>query len=498
MGEHPFAVHGLDPAALQKITNSKLGTSRAPSEQAPAVQQQCTTCHNEHQGAGTKREKITNQQCQTCHVSKFSSFSAGHSDFKDFPFKRRTRVLFDHNAHFSKYFSEKKRSEISCNHCHTPEQKGEHMVLRGFEKSCAECHEPATRGVDQLAKGIVFWRLPALDLKALKGSSIGSWPEDADGKLTPFQMLMLSGDDRFAGPFKNVSDLDLADLSSATPEQLKSVATIAWGVKAMLLEFSQEGGPYLKSHLEKALGATVPDDKVASLLGSIPVDLLRSTSAVWFRDLSSEVSSWAAKKPKATTPISVKSDSDTKDEAWTESGGGWYRKTSDFSLRLRLRGHADPFLTSWISLVSAGPQKEKIFSKSLNGLLDPKAAGTCMKCHSVDQAADGSVSVSWQGKNRENSKQGFVRFVHSAHFNLLDKKGCITCHTANPEASYDKNLEGRDPSVFSSGFMPIKKESCLTCHTGDRVDQSCQSCHNYHVDQQKGHETDFNKIKTKF
>ena len=37
---------------------------------------------------------------------KFDSFDGHHPEFENYPFKRRTRIIYDHAGHFGKHFPE--------------------------------------------------------------------------------------------------------------------------------------------------------------------------------------------------------------------------------------------------------------------------------------------------------------------------------------------------------------------------------------------------------
>ena len=64
----------------------------------------CATCHQEHQGISFNLNKISNEQCRSCHVVKFDSFDGQHPKFQNYPFERRTRIIYDHASHFGKHY----------------------------------------------------------------------------------------------------------------------------------------------------------------------------------------------------------------------------------------------------------------------------------------------------------------------------------------------------------------------------------------------------------
>ena len=74
-----------------------------------------------------------------------------------------------------------------------------------------------------------------------------------------------------------------------------------------------------------------------------------------------------------------------------------------------------------------------------------------------------------------------TRFTHAVHFSLLDDKGCLTCHTLDPDAEFMDAFEDTDPLIFAGNFRAMRKTACTTCHTSERAGDTCLTCHNYHV-----------------
>jgi hypothetical protein len=101
----------------------------------------CATCHQEHQGAGFKLNTMSNEQCHTCHVVRFDSFDGQHPKFEDYPFKRRTRIIYDHAGHFGKHFPEvakkgpAKRIPATCSTCHDSRKDKRVMAVAPFEQT---------------------------------------------------------------------------------------------------------------------------------------------------------------------------------------------------------------------------------------------------------------------------------------------------------------------------------------------------------------------------
>ena len=167
-------------------------------------------------------------------------------------------------------------------------------------------------------------------------------------------------------------------------------------------------------------------------------------------------------------------------EDWP-AAGGWYRQF--FTLRYRPVGHADPFVKAWLDLSGAlsGTQDDLAAHSIFNELSSPEAPGVCTKCHSVDAQPDDALRVNWRSAQPVPNEQRFTRFAHTAHFSLLDEKGCLTCHGLDSEADYAAGFEDRDPTSFASNFAPMDRAVCAGCHVPVDAGDSCLTCHNYHI-----------------
>ena len=115
-----FNAHGASAEALQQSTrrltkiaaqtpqpqSARAQSTAFPTHDVVARGLYCATCHQEHQGASFNLNKISNEQCRSCHVVKFDSFDGNHPKFENYPFKRRTRIIYDHAGHFGKHYPE--------------------------------------------------------------------------------------------------------------------------------------------------------------------------------------------------------------------------------------------------------------------------------------------------------------------------------------------------------------------------------------------------------
>ena len=167
-------------------------------------------------------------------------------------------------------------------------------------------------------------------------------------------------------------------------------------------------------------------------------------------------------------------------EDWS-AAGGWYR--DDYTLRYRPTAHEDAFLNAWIDAAGQTVAADGALTadKIFNGLMASNSPGLCAKCHSVDADTGGGLTVNWRGARPVRDEHKFTKFSHTAHFSLLDRKGCLTCHTLNSGAKYLAGFEDRDPTTFVSNFRPIERQACARCHTQAEAGDNCLTCHNYHV-----------------
>jgi hypothetical protein len=455
----------------------------------------CMTCHQEHRGIAADLSAMSGAQCQICHKSKFSSLSDGHPEFIDYPFKRRTRINFDHVSHIDKYFHDKAvQAPVpkECKNCHTPAAGGRLMLAPGFEDGCAACHGAQVGGAGRAtAKGLGLFNVPGLDVATLeeRGADIGGWPEDADDEMTPFMDFLLAGDDRYPAIRKTLAGLDLLNLVDANDAQVSAAGDLAWLVKELLFDIATVGGPALKARLEKALGRRLASPDLIDLAGLLPVDAVRTSLSHWFPDLYRDVAqhrqgALSATGNNAGVKDSVKEpDILASGEDWSQAGG-WYR--DDFVLRYRPSGHGDRYVKAWLDVTGngvGGPGKsagQRIFES----LSDPKSPGLCVKCHSVDAEdtrAGGAFAVNWRAKRPVLGERTFTTFYHTVHFSLLDEEGCLTCHKPDAKAVYSESYKDRNPVTFASNFRPIERKYCINCHTAEVVGDNCLTCHNYHI-----------------
>jgi hypothetical protein len=326
MPDTAFNAHGASAAVLKQSTErlTKLAaatpvpqSARAqsiafPTDDKVAHGLYCATCHQEHQGANFKLNKISNEQCRSCHVVKFDSFDGHHPEFENYPFKRRTPIIYDHAGHFGKHFPEvakkdpAKRIPATCSTCHNSGADKRVMAVAPFEQTCTACHLDQMIGKERVSgpKGIAFLALPGLDLQTLKKrkASIGEWPDASEAELTPFMKVMISRDERSRALIKTVDGLNLQDLSDASDDQILAVTNLVWEIKGLFYALIKGKASDVLADLNIGGSTRLSAVLVADLTANIPRDVVLSAQQQWLPNLGTEMA--------ATTEFKLAADSE--------------------------------------------------------------------------------------------------------------------------------------------------------------------------------------------
>ncbi|HLC08904.1 MAG TPA: cytochrome c3 family protein [Methyloceanibacter sp.] len=259
----------------------------------------CATCHQEHQGVNFNLNKLSNEQCRSCHVVKFDSFDGHHPKFENYPFKQRTRIIYDHAGHFGKHYPEvakkdpARRIPATCSTCHNSREDKRVMAVAPFEQTCTACHLDQIIGKERVSgpKGIAFLTLPGLDLQTLKkkNASIGEWPDASEAALTPFMKVMISRNERGRALIKTVDSLNLQDLTDASDDQIKVVTNLIWEIKGLFYALIKGKASDVLADLNIASGAKLSAALVSDLTASIPRDVVISAQQQWLPNLAAEM-----------------------------------------------------------------------------------------------------------------------------------------------------------------------------------------------------------------
>ena len=313
MPDTAFNAHGASAAALKQSTERLTKIAAAtpapqwartqsiafPTHDVVAGGLSCATCHQEHKGVNFNLNKIANEECHSCHVVKFDSFDGHHPKFENYPFKRRTRIIYDHAGHFDKHFPEvakkdpAKRIPTTCSTCHNSSADKRVMAVAPFEQTCTACHLDQIIGKERVSgpKGVAFLTLPGLDLRTLKEKNalIGEWPDASEAELTPFMKVMLSRNERGRALIKTVNSLNLQDLTKASDDQIKAVTSLVWEIKGLFYALISEKASDVLADLNIGSGVKLSANRVADLTANIPRDVVISAQQQWLPNLATEM-----------------------------------------------------------------------------------------------------------------------------------------------------------------------------------------------------------------
>ena len=259
----------------------------------------CATCHQEHQGVSFNLNKISNEQCRSCHVVKFDSFDGHHPNFENYPFKRRTRIIYDHASHFGKHYPElakkdpAKRIPSTCSACHNSAGDRRVMAVAPFDQTCTTCHLGQIIGKERVSgpKGIAFLTLPGLDLETLKkkNAPIGEWPDASDTTLTPFMKVIISRNEKGRAFLKAVDGLNLQDLATARDSQIKAVTDLVWEIKRLFHSLIKEKASDVLGNLNVGGRAKLSAAVIADLTAGLPRDAIIGAQQEWLPNLAAEM-----------------------------------------------------------------------------------------------------------------------------------------------------------------------------------------------------------------
>ena len=271
----------------------------------------CAQCHREHKGKFVPLDAFDPKQCQICHTVKFDDLESEHPAYSNFPHENPTRIKFDHVSHLEKHFFEDDYFDIApegCKQCHDTDQSGEWMLSKSFETTCNDCHLGEILGDARAnSKGVAVLSIPEIDTEILveAGYNIGQWPQWADGEVVPIMRLLLPKSLQKSAALQNKS-LDLYDLSEATPDQLRSVSELAWGIKELYYDIQMGGTQLMNQRIAKALGDDIDQPTLNRLVASLPKDTLVNNQKEWFPELIEEITQYKAGKIKVFDPSSIK------------------------------------------------------------------------------------------------------------------------------------------------------------------------------------------------
>lgn len=188
--------------------------------------------------------------------------------------------------------------------------------------------------------------------------------------------------------------------------------------------------------------------------------------------------------------------------------GGWYRDDVRMAIRYRGVSHADATIRATIEMVSQVPENDPVRER----ILALPAIKSCVECH----PSSISSQPTWVSKPRVGRTDLFTKFSHGPHLNIAELADCKQCHKVAsgevpgghsgndiPIANHSRMNSGRlevlavshststgiplfaksnEPAItLHRDFERLDKESCVGCHTPHASNDSCTTCHRYHI-----------------
>lgn len=288
--------HSYDPKKLKQLASTNRKASfrlRAPGNGSGEIA--CSTCHREHHGDQSLTE-LTNQQCQSCHSQQFHSFETNHPEFVSWPNSQRQGIAFDHTTHGLKYFPEKSE-QFNCGMCHVDDQNRNVKLLAPYQQTCMKCHDQQIH--ESVGDGLKLVGLPMLDLNAIEqnGLTVGQWPAnssgDFDGRLPPIMQLLLNADPQVKSALNALSSHDgefsFIDVDSGNKSQLENVVTVAWGIKGLVFDLSQNGVEEIRRRAELVIDRELNEREFASLTKNLDNSVFETVARTWMPKLEIEI-----------------------------------------------------------------------------------------------------------------------------------------------------------------------------------------------------------------
>jgi len=426
----------------------------------------CSSCHQEHKFNNLITSANQQGKCNICHKEKIESFNNGHPEIGALGGGQRTALIFDHNNHYTKHFDDDDHSENkpeACITCHVQTGNGVEYRQAAFKNTCKKCHLADVTGGGFLEPGIKYLSVPALDIETLEENNlkIGLWPGDVeDEELLPLAIWLLSKDSELTPLLVDIQngDVELADLTEVDEATLKLVQKLVWQYKFVLHGLAENP--------ENQLGELRSD----SVKPIISLNAVATAVETWFPNIKFEKIQYERGRLAKTRTHEV----DVKEKDKSEiNPGEWYLKP--YSLQYRPVGHEDKLLFSWYAVLAS--KIEKPFIKELfNYISHKEQPGQCSRCHSIDELSS-QIVVNWTETNRLNTS----KFTHESHALETKDSACQSCHKVNEDSNYLESYKAKDRNVHDSNFKAFTSQLCSQCHDGNKVTDSCASCHNYHL-----------------
>ncbi|MCA9188144.1 MAG: hypothetical protein R3E01_31305 [Pirellulaceae bacterium] len=485
-GQSPLQAHGMNSDSLDTVTQRLSEKYASPLRRVshPGNSEReiaCSTCHQEHQGKTHDLTMLADKQCQTCHQRQFASLSVGHPEFADWPYRKRTRIAFNHGTHEGKHFVDRKAT-FDCRQCHLESEHQQIVGTKSFSQTCSQCHDGPVR--QSLADGIAILNLPMIDTDAMHDAQlvIGQWPDgasgDFDGRLAPLMRILLSADPQFQQASQTLGEnFDLFDVDPDDETQLQAVAQVVWAIKCLLYDLGEQGHHALRQRWNAALKSELDEVQLSDLSAHVSTDLFVQAQKRWFPKLKQEVTVYRERLPGLHhTSSSVTGDAVVHSTVAREIG----EQTPKVDDILLTSGHEpipvmrrNPLRTPPPENVTATPTPEPATPTEADSadedLLTSDNLNADVAVDSINQAAPprnlSPAERTYLGGWYRNDTIFALLYQPTGHGDLFLKTWLTSL----------LSLAGDDLKSWSELSAPLAKGLCMSCHrvgitrtTGDR------------------------------
>lgn len=190
------------------------------------------------------------------------------------------------------------------------------MKVKPFAESCAACHLGQIVGTERATgpKGVSMLMLPGVDVATFreKKIDIGKWPDESEAELSSLMKLLIGRTEKGRKILADTNELDLLDLTQATPEQITQVGNLVWEVKYLFHALTNSGTTDILKQLDSEEQTPIDKQLLTNLTASMPRDVLIGALRDWLPGLAEEITRRGDEQRADIAPTTTTSDASDK------------------------------------------------------------------------------------------------------------------------------------------------------------------------------------------
>ena len=450
----------------------------------------CFACHSAHEPEVIKDNVKSGEVCTQCHDEVIDNFTENHPSFDQYPFYRRTKIIFNHEKHFETFEEHGDKFENTpqeCSFCHdiSKEQSGAEVKLKSFEVSCGlECHKATVSGENTPSlTPLKFFPLPRIDLASLEqdGLFYGEWPKKfGNRKVDHYTLLLYAFYSKKFSDAKLLSTLKWHKLEDQTVDVKNMVIDFMFFYKKLLYSMSKDNGKEIIEAISKNIPNSGLSENLHYLTDSIPRAMVVRAMKRWFPNIEEEIK---AQEVTVNSPVKVLKEKFLFPvSSWNLSKNSFYYKPPF---------HYDLMIKTIIELAVAynnHPAFQGMTDKVLKQYRSRKQVGGCLTCHTIDEEdylyariQEPKLIVNWRANKEDETVSSLIKFRHNPHILVFGEGACHACHQMQDSGNFLRQFERNDIFNYKSNFYPVDKFTCEICHVDDEDNGQCVQCHKYHA-----------------